>query len=183
MVSHTRPKLSKSASAPSVKPRPGAATKRPVPVKPRLSLQQALTEERERRSISRGPGRAISLMRSATPVVPVLKREGSEVPSLSSIPPAESQPLQANRGGVLNSKRFSQREVDMSSLVPEINTKKRKQADIEAELKEAIAALKKPNRELAGKAMVETAEKRSASASMSRSKFIVKVANLGADNP
>jgi hypothetical protein len=122
-------------------------------------------------------------MRSATPVVPVLKREGSEVPSLSSIPPAESQPLQANRGGVLNSKRFSQREVDMSSLVPEINTKKRKQADIEAELKEAIAALKKPNRELAGKAMVETAEKRSASASMSRSKFIVKVANLGADNP
>jgi hypothetical protein len=104
------------------------------------------------------------------PAVPGLKRETSEAPSLSGIPFAESQPLAANRGGVLNSKRFSRREVDLSSLAPDVNAKAKKQAIIDAELKEAISGIKKPNRELAGKVLVETAEKRSASASHSRSK-------------
>jgi DNA replication regulator SLD3 len=109
-------------------------------------------------------------MRSATaPALPTLKREASEIPSLSSIPLAESQPLQANRGGVLNSKRFSQREVDMSSLALDTSAKVKKQAAIEAELKDAILALKRPNRELAGKTLVETAEQRSVSTSHSRS--------------
>ena len=110
-------------------------------------------------------------MRSATaPITPGLKREISEAPSLSSIPVADSQSLKANRPGVLNSKRFSQREVDLGSLAPEGNTKARKQLGIDAELKEAISALKRPNRELAGRDIVETAEKRAASASHSRSK-------------
>jgi hypothetical protein len=112
------------------------------------------------------------LLRSAiAPVLPGLKREASEAPSLSSIPAAESQPLQANRGGVLNSKRFAQREVDMSILAPDAKAKAKKQVNIEAELKEAISALKKPNRELAGKDLAETAEQRSAGSSHSRSKF------------
>ena len=174
MVSPPKPRLSKSASFSSAPSRPGAATKRPVPAKTRRSLQRVLTDDRERRSISRGPNtsRAISLMRSATmPVVPGLKSEASEAPSLSSIPFVDSQSLEANRGGVLNSKRFSRREVDLSSLAPEPSSKAKKQANIEAELKDAISALKKPNRELAGKALVETAEKRSALASHSRSRF------------
>lgn len=172
MVSPPKPKLSKSSSFSGAPSRPGAATKRPVPAKPRRSLQRIRTDERERRSESRGPNRAISLMRSATaPVLPSLKREASEAPSLSSIPIIETQTLQANRGGVLNSKRFSRREVDLSSLAPEANSKAKKQANIEVELKEAILALKKPNRELAGKTLVETAEQRSVSASHSRSKF------------
>lgn len=79
--------------------------------------------------------------------------------------------MQASRGGVLNSKQFSRREVDMSSLAPKVSAKRRTQVDIESELKEAISALKKPNRELAGKALAESAEKRSASAPNSRSKF------------
>jgi DNA replication regulator SLD3 len=124
--------------------------------------------------MSRGPNKAIALMRSATmPTVPGLKREASEAPSLSSVPAADSQSLEANRGGVLKSKRFFQREVDLSSLVPEANAniRAKKQAIIDAELKEAISALKKPNRELAGKSLAETAEKRSASASHSRSEW------------
>lgn len=114
----------------------------------------------------------MSLMRSATaPIVPGLKREASEAPSLSSIPTADAQSLEAKRPGVLSSKRFSQREVDFSSLAaPEVNPKAKKQAKIEMELKEAISALKKPNRELVGKDIVETAEKRTASASHARSK-------------
>ncbi|KAH8662996.1 DNA replication regulator SLD3-domain-containing protein [Tricladium varicosporioides] len=169
VMSPPKPKLSKSKSFSGAPARPGAATKRPVPAKPRRSLQRVLSDERERRSVSRGPERAISLMRSATmPMVPGLKREASEVPSLSGIP--DSQSLEANRGGVLNSKRFSRREVDLSALapIPDKDTKAQKKAKIDAELKEAISALKKPNRELAGKALAETAEKRSVSASRPR---------------
>ncbi|APA14620.1 hypothetical protein sscle_13g093900 [Sclerotinia sclerotiorum 1980 UF-70] len=163
--SASKPRIPKSASFSNTPTRPGAVTKRPVPAKQRKSLQRVLTDDRERRSMSIGSNRAISLMRSATdPTVPGLKREASEAPSLSSIPFAEFKPLHANRGGVLNSKRFSQREIDMSTLVPDANSKAKKQAAIDAELKDAISAVKKPNRELAGKSLVETAERRSASA-------------------
>ncbi|KUJ20411.1 uncharacterized protein LY89DRAFT_442789 [Mollisia scopiformis] len=166
VVSPPRPKLSKSASFSGAPSRPGAATKRPVPAKPRHSLKRVLTDDRERRSMSRGPNKAISLMRSATmPIVPGMKREASEAPSLSSIPSADSQTVEANRGGLLNSRRFSRREIDLSAMAPKPNAKAEKQAVIQAELKEAISALKKPNRELAGKSIVETAEKRSASIS------------------
>ncbi|RDL41924.1 Uncharacterized protein BP5553_01903 [Venustampulla echinocandica] len=168
-ASPPRPRLSKSASFSGAPSRPGAATKRPVPTKPRRSLQRVLTDDRERRSISRGPERAISLMRSATmPSVPGLKREGSEAPSLSGIPLATSQQLEANRPGILKSKHLARREVDLSSLAPDLNAKARKQARIEAELKDAISALKKPNRELAGKTLAENVERRSATASHSR---------------
>lgn len=173
-----KPRLSKSSSFSGLS-RPGAATKRPVPAKPRRSLHRVLTDDRERRSVSRGPERAISLMRSATmPTIPGLKRETSEAPSLSGIPFAESQTLAANRGGVLNSKQFSRRVVDLGSLAPDLNAKAKKKASIEAELKQAISALKRPNRELAGKDLVETAEKRSTSASHSRSMFILHIENF-----
>ncbi|KAE9376907.1 hypothetical protein N431DRAFT_480052 [Stipitochalara longipes BDJ] len=171
VVSPPKPKLSKTASFPSAPSRPGAATKRPVPVKPRRSLQRVLTDDRERRSMSRGPNKAIALMRSATmPTIPSVKREASEAPSLSSIPTADLQSLETHRGGVLKSKRFFQREVDLSNLATEAsgNTKAKRQAIIEAELKDAISALKKPNRELAGKLQVDTAEKRAASTSHAR---------------
>lgn len=173
MASPPKPKLAKAASSSNLLSRPGAATKRPVPAKPRRSLQRVLTDDRERRnSVSHSLGRPISLMRSATaPVVPGLKREGSEAPSLGSIPVADAHSVQASRGGVLNSKRFSRREVDMSSFTSKVNAKKKAQVNIEAELKDAISALKKPNRELAGKSIAEVAERRSASAPSARSKL------------
>ncbi len=174
-MSPPKPRLAKSSSFSGALSRPGAATKRPVPVKPRQSLKRVLTDDRERRSMSRGPNKKIALMRSATmPMVTGMKREVSEAPSLSSIPAADSQPLEASRGGVFNSKRFSRREVDLSSLLPEKCTKAKKQALIDAELKEAISALKKPNRELAGKVLAETAEKRSVSTSSRKLKRPVR---------
>jgi len=106
-------------------------------------------------------------MRSATPSIPGLKREASEALSLNSIPMADSQSLSVNRGGVLKSKKFSSREVDLSAMAVDTKSKK---ASIEAELKDAISALKKPNRQLAGQSIVDTAEKRAASAIHSRSK-------------
>ena len=171
-MSPPKPRMQKSSSFSGVISRPGAATKRAILANPCRNLERVRTDERERRSESRGSKKPISLMRSTTaPILPGLKRETSEAPSLSSIATAESQQLQANRGGVLNSKRFAQREVDMSSLALDARAKAKKQATIEAELKEAISALKKPNREMAGKALAETAEKRSAEFSHARSKF------------
>jgi len=162
--------LSKSASFSGAQSRPGAATKRPVPAKPRQSLRRVLSNERERRGGSHGLGRAPLLMRSAT--APTVKRETSEAPSLTGIPTAEGQSINTSRGGFLNSRRFSQREVDLSNLVPAAKSKTTKKANLDAELQEAISALKKPNRELAGKVMAETAEKRAASASHSKSECI-----------
>jgi DNA replication regulator SLD3 len=174
VVSPSRPKLAKSTSSSATLARPGAMAKRPVPSKSQRSLQRVLTNERQKRSGSYGPSGAISLMRSATaPVVPGLKTEASETP-LASIPTAELPSITVSRGGVLKSKKFSQREVDLSNLINASDTNPKK-ASIEAELKEAIAALKKPNRQLAGQLMVETAEKRAASGSTvsrSRSSFV-----------
>lgn len=111
-------------------------------------------------------------MRSMTaPVIPGLKREDSETPSLSNIPAADAQTMHVNRGGVMKSKKFSQREVDLSNMA-NMNDAKLKKASIEAELREAITALKRPNRQLAGQLQVETAEKRvSSGSSNSRSEW------------
>jgi DNA replication regulator SLD3 len=155
-----RPKLAKSSTISGVLSRPGAVTKRPAPVKARRSLQRVLTDERHSRSGSRGPSGAISLMRSATaPSIPGLKREASETPSLSSIPSLDSQAMHVNRGGIMKSKKFSQRQVDLSSMTG-VTAPKIKKANIEAELKDAIIALKRPNRQLAGQQQVEIAEMR-----------------------
>ncbi|KAG9240132.1 DNA replication regulator SLD3-domain-containing protein [Calycina marina] len=155
-VAPPKPKLSKSASFSGVLSRPGAVTKRAVPPKPRRSLQRVLTEDLERRTESIGLSKAPSLVRSATDPV---KREGSEVPSLSGIPAADTK---RGRNGILATKHFSRREVDMRKFAPDPQAKVLKQAKADAELKKAIAAIKKPNRELAGKFLAETAQQRAA---------------------
>lgn len=53
-----------------------------------------------------------------------------------------------------------------------IDTKAKKANTIEAELKEAIANLKKPNRQLAGQEIMETAERRALGVTTSRSELI-----------
>jgi len=139
------------------------------------NLQRVLNDERERerqrRSGSHDHIIARTLKRSLTaPPIPGLKREISEAPSLAGIPTIERQPALASRGSTLSSKRFSQREVDLSSLAQVTCSKAAKQSNIDAELREAISGIKKPNRELAGKSLAETAEKRTASTSHSRSR-------------
>lgn len=105
-----------------------------------------------KRGVSRGPSGALALMRSASATtIPGLKREGSE-PLLTNIPLGGMGPTRPNG-------RFS-RSQSQSSLCSAEDQKARKKAMVEAELQEAISALKKPNRALAGKAVVEAAEQR-----------------------
>ncbi|EKD15846.1 uncharacterized protein L3040_003297 [Drepanopeziza brunnea f. sp. 'multigermtubi'] len=171
VMSPPKPKLSKASSYSGALSRPGAATKRPVPIKPGRSLKRVLTDDRERRSMSSGPNKKIALMRSATmPIIPGMKRETSETPSISSTPAMEPHSLEASRGGVSNSKRFSRPDIDPSSLLPEKNSKAKKKALVDEQLKEAISALKKPNRELAGQALAEIAEQRTVISNSRKSK-------------
>lgn len=133
--------------------RPGAAVKRPVLPKASGSLENFLSKEteRNRRSISRGPGGVIALMRSAsTPTVPLLKREASEPLSLTSIPKADSN---------------TSREKQLSStdhIFPrrKAETREKRDAFVKAELRDAISTLRRPNREIVGKAMAEADERR-----------------------
>ncbi|KFY96966.1 hypothetical protein V500_02259 [Pseudogymnoascus sp. VKM F-4518 (FW-2643)] len=168
--SPARPPMKKSSSMSAAPSRPSAVSKRVASTESRRSLQRALTDEKlQARSKSRRPSVAVSLLRSATaPVLPPgLKREGSEAASLSSIPTMNSQSQHASRTAVQKAKRPSQTENDMGPGT--LSDRKSKKANIEAELKYAISALKKPNRQLAGQTTVDLAEKRAvAGASQSR---------------
>ncbi|KAK0618549.1 DNA replication regulator SLD3-domain-containing protein [Bombardia bombarda] len=135
------------------RPKPGAPAKRALSSRndKEKNLERVLSNERMRRSVSRGPSGAIALMRSASATtIPGLKREGSE-PFLAMIPKVEKSSLKDRPINV-----FSQ---STGSIVTQ-NVKATKKALVEAELKEAISALKRPNRALAGKELVEAAEKR-----------------------
>lgn len=168
--SPARPPMKKSSSMSAAPSRPIAVSKRVASTESRRSLQRALTDEKiQARSKSRRPSVAVSLLRSATaPVLPPgLKREGSEAASLSSIPTMNSQSQHASRTAAQKAKKPSQTENDTGlGTLPD---RKSKKANIEAELKYAISALKKPNRQLAGQTTVDLAEKRAvAGASQSR---------------
>ncbi|KAI1433303.1 DNA replication regulator SLD3-domain-containing protein [Xylaria sp. CBS 124048] len=136
------------------KSRPGTAAKRPAS-RPNQTLENFLSKEteRNRRSISRGPGGVIALMRSATtPTIPLIKREASESTSVMSIPKADTgRSLDKNlpAAGSALAKRSTE-------------TKKRRDAFVKAELRDAITSLRKPNRDVVEKAIVEADERRAA---------------------
>lgn len=145
-VSPARPTLRKAATSSQGIPNPGTAIHRQQMRRPRRTLERVLTEER---LASRNPP---SLSRSATDsVLPRLKREVSEA-SMSSIP--------ASSVSISKSRRYSQREVDLSSISQAKEAKLKKKASVEQELKGAIAALKKPNPRMAVKELVDAADRR-----------------------
>ncbi|RYP74257.1 hypothetical protein DL770_007638 [Monosporascus sp. CRB-9-2] len=144
-----KPKRTEAAVKP--KPRPGSAVKRPVLVKSAKPLDKVLSKEseRHRRSMSRGPSGIIALMRSAS--TSMLKREASEPLSATTAPnggtpgSSETTPMGAGSGPI---KRRSEEE------------KAKREAMVKAELQDAISALRRPNRDVVGKAMAEAAERR-----------------------
>ncbi|RYP55081.1 hypothetical protein DL769_010244 [Monosporascus sp. CRB-8-3] len=145
----TKPKRTEAAVKP--KPRPGSAVKRPALLKSAKPLDKVLSKEseRHRRSMSRGPSGIIALMRSAS--TPMLKREASEPLSAATVPKGgthksnETTPMSASSRPI---KRRSEEE------------KAKKEAIVKAELQDAISALRRPNRDVVGKAMAEAAERR-----------------------
>ncbi|KAJ8127029.1 hypothetical protein O1611_g6606 [Lasiodiplodia mahajangana] len=153
MLAPVKPNRKKTETASQSKPKPGAAAKRPAPLKSSRTLEKVLSKEteRNRRSMSRGPSGMIALMRSAsTPTIPLLKREASEPLSLASIPRADSSTYQE--------KHLS--SIDPASARRRAETKEKRDAFVKAELRDAISTLRRPNRDVVGKAMAEADERR-----------------------
>ncbi|KAG5977432.1 hypothetical protein E4U55_006756 [Claviceps digitariae] len=158
--------------------KPGAAaTKRPVPLTDKRTLQRALsTEQMHRRSVSRGPSNAIALLRSATSTnLSGLKREASEPLSLKDVPRGRDSPspspsllgLGLGLGRSRHSSLLSCSRGDSTSSNLQ-NIKANKKAMVEAELKDAISALRKPNRGVVGMAMAEAEECRATASQSAR---------------
>ncbi|KAI0420472.1 DNA replication regulator SLD3-domain-containing protein [Xylaria grammica] len=148
-----KPGRIKTETTPKEKTKPGTAAKRPALSKPNRTLENVLSKEteRHRRSMSRGPSGVIALMRSAsTPTLPLLKREASEPLSLASIPNADASKSQ--------DKHTSSTRPGSATRRAEI--KEKRDAFVKEELRNAISTLRRPNREVVGKAMAEADERR-----------------------
>ncbi|KAK2754255.1 hypothetical protein FQN54_007134 [Arachnomyces sp. PD_36] len=156
-VSPVRQKRPQSKRAPQVQP--GAPVQRTRPLNPRRALQRVLTDEKTTLR-----GRTPSLTRSNTaPTVPELKREPSEPASLHA----------SFRGGIQNSKRFDNREVDLNTTAKHHEAKLRRMNKLmeqKKELDSAIDRLRKPNRKLVAKDFVDSVEQRSTTSKSRKSK-------------
>ncbi|KAF4123906.1 DNA replication regulator SLD3 [Geosmithia morbida] len=148
------PKLkSKSQKRPSERrdQRPGAAARRTALHKRPESLQHALSFEREhRRSVSRGPSQIEDLMRATSASMPSVKREDSD--SLR-LPPSRG----ADPAGPAGTREARSSSLSRSNSVTAgaDDVKANRKAKIDAELRDAISNLRKPNRSVVGQAMVE----------------------------
>ncbi|KAI9683484.1 MAG: hypothetical protein M1822_006024 [Bathelium mastoideum] len=161
-----------SRSQPSRKP--GEPAVRPKPTKPERKPLHRVTSETINRPNKR-PALVPPLVRSATDSTllthPIIKRESSEVPSLSSLPAREpsttfsataTRPPSARQrpAPTNNLHRFSQREVDFDAMTTAHQAKLRRKADVDRKLREAISAVQKPRRALAGRETADEAELR-----------------------
>ncbi|KAL8902342.1 MAG: hypothetical protein Q9192_000078 [Flavoplaca navasiana] len=158
--SPVRPNLKRVGSSSLKPPKPGATVKRSQPQQARRTLERVLTNDR---ASQKPPPR---LSRSATDsLVPSLKREPSEIP-LARVP--------VNKPDLHLSKRYSQREVDLTAVCQAKEAKAKKKAEVDQELQGAIAALKRPNPRLAVKELVESAERRATGAKSRKPKHPVR---------
>lgn len=158
----SRPKTSRRPSS-KQSPKPGAVAKRSVSGQPTRTLQRALsTEQQSRRSISRGPSNMIALMRSATTTsLPGIKREASDPALAKSVLGCDPDLINRKSGPLSRSSSVSNLQ----------DVKFSKKAQVEAELRDAISSLRKPNRQVVGRALAEAAERRATVSSSAKSKY------------
>ncbi|KAI6246388.1 hypothetical protein HI914_05676 [Erysiphe necator] len=141
-------KNSKSSSSSHNYSKPGAATKRSLPLKSYPSLKQVLTRDRKRRCVSQSHGKAIALMRSATmPLISSVKKD--EILSISD--PTSNYSPDAKLALTQKRKNISQREINFSTLDLGNNQKEVGKLNVDMELREAISVLRKPSRNLVAK--------------------------------
>lgn len=163
VVSPPKPKVAKKSSSSHHRSsdrrdqRPGAAAKRTALHKRPQTLEHALSFEREhRRSVSRGPSQIEDLMRATSAAMPSIKREDSDLTARSS---AVAPP---SRGGDADSRRSSlSRSSSMTAIAGASDdpNKARRKAKIDAELRDAISNLRKPNRSVVGQAISAESER------------------------
>ncbi|KAB2576076.1 hypothetical protein DBV05_g5318 [Lasiodiplodia theobromae] len=155
------PAKSSSSGSSTNRSKPGEAAVRTDPraaQKKRRPLSRVATE-----NAAHQPQRHPSLTRSSTdPLLPAnLKREGSEAPSLSSIPlQQKDSKTSSSRNSLSQFERFSRRTIDLDAMAKSNEAKLKKKAHIEQELEKAIGTLRKPNRGAALKDVADSADSR-----------------------
>lgn len=153
---HSSPPKRKAMKPPTTSRKSGEP-KEPQSKKPRRSLTRVATDN-IRRTVDRTTP---SLSRSATDsaLMKNIKREGSEVP-LSAIP-FQRSPSTSNRRSMSQFRHLEGRELDLTTPSAAVTAKLKQKKRVEEELKEAITALKKPNRGIAAGGYVDDIERRS----------------------
>jgi DNA replication regulator SLD3 len=155
----------RKAMRPPTTSRKSGDSKEPDVKKPRRSLARVATD-----TIRRSTDRVTpSLTRSTTDsaLIRDIKREGSEA-RLSAIP-FQRSPSKDNRRSMSQYRHLEGRELDLTTPSAAVTAKLKQKQRVEEDLKEAITALKKPNRGLAVGGYVDEVERRGVgSASRSR---------------
>lgn len=149
---HSSPPKRKAMKPPTS--RKSGDSKEPEAKKSRRSLTRVATE-----TMRRTAGRATpTLSRSATDsaLLSGIKREPCEAP-LSAIP-FQRSPSRNNRRSVSQFRHLEGRELDLETPSAAVTAKLKQKQRVEEELKDAITALKKPNRGLAAGGYAEDLE-------------------------
>ncbi|KAH7388792.1 DNA replication regulator SLD3-domain-containing protein [Pyrenochaeta sp. MPI-SDFR-AT-0127] len=152
---HTSPPKRKAMKPPTASRKSGEP-KEPEVKKSRRSLARVATHTMGRTIERVTP----TLHRSATDstLVNGVKREGSEVP-LSSIP-FQRSPSKSARQSMSQMRHLQGREIDLTQPSAAAAAKLKQKQRVEEDLKDAISALKKPNRGLAAGGYVADIERR-----------------------
>jgi hypothetical protein len=157
----------RKATRPPITSRKSGESKEPDLKRSRRSLARVATDT-DTQTAHRG--RTPSLNRSATDsaLLRGVKRETSEVP-LAAIP-FQRSPSNAARQSLSHFKHLKGRQIDLSAPSAAAAAKLKQKKRVEEDLKEAITALKKPNRDLAVGGYVEEIERRGLGLSNSKSR-------------
>jgi DNA replication regulator SLD3 len=152
---HTSPPKRKAMRPPTTSRKSGEP-KEPDSKKSRRSLARVVTDTTRMSTDRVTP----SLSRSATDsaLLKGIKREGSEAP-LSAIP-FQRSPSRDNRRSMSQYRHLEGRELDLTTPSAAVTAKLKQKQRVEEDLKEAITALKKPNRGLAAGGYVDEVERR-----------------------
>jgi DNA replication regulator SLD3 len=112
------------------------------------------------------PGRSRpTLGRAATDseaLIPGLKREGSEKPSLMSIPLLQSRERErkGRRDSSASLKHLQARQISLGPMASAADAKRKRKAAADDEIREAINSIKKPNRTGAGREIANERDRR-----------------------
>lgn len=162
---HTSPPKRKAMKPPNTSRKSGEP-KEPSSKKSRRSLTRVATENGRRTVDRKTPSLSRSFTDSA--LFRGIKREGSEV-SLSAIP-FQRSPSKNARRSVSQFRHLEGRELDLTTTSAAVTAKLKQKQRVEEEVKEAINALKKPNRGLAAGSYVDDIEHRGTAPAVSASR-------------
>ncbi|KAF2794891.1 hypothetical protein K505DRAFT_324445 [Melanomma pulvis-pyrius CBS 109.77] len=161
---HTSPPKRKATKAPTTSRKSGEP-KEPEAKKSRRTLARVATDTTAHVT-RRRPTPSLHRSTTDSALLNGIKREGSEVP-LGAIP-FQRSPSNAARHSMSQLKHLKGREIDLTTPSAAVSAKLQQKKRVEEDLKEAILALKKPNRGLAAGIYVDDVERRGVGSSKSK---------------